>query len=153
MSETLDQIDLALLRALQRDATLTVDALADAVHLSRNACWRRVRALEARGVIRGRVALVDAHAVGLPLTALVAIRAGAHDPDWAARFRRAVAGLDEVVSAWRVSGETDYMLRVRLADMRAYDRFYQRLIARIELADISAAFVMEDLKDTTALPL
>jgi Lrp/AsnC family transcriptional regulator len=153
MSHTFDAIDARLLSELQRDATLSMDALSERVALSRNACWRRIRALEEAGVIRGRVALLDPAAVGCGLSVIVMIRTNRHDADWMAQFDRAVRALPEIVGAHRMTGDLDYILRVRVADVPAYDAFYKRLIARVPLSDVSASFVMEDIKDTTALPL
>ncbi|MGR3511869.1 MAG: Lrp/AsnC family transcriptional regulator [Paracoccaceae bacterium] len=153
MGVDLDEIDRRLLAILQKDASLSMDALAERVHLSRNACWRRVRQMEEAGVIRGRVVLVAPDSVGLGLQALVMIRTHQHDPDWLKKFQRVVGTMAEIVGAHRMSGDLDYVLRVRVADMAGYDRFYQRLIAKIPVADISASFVMEDLKDTTELPV
>lgn len=153
MSHMLDNIDRAILRELQLDATQSMDDLSQKVALSRNACWRRMRAMEDQGVIKGRVVLIDPASVGLGLSALVLIRAGAHSPDWLAKFERAVAALPEIVGAYRTSGDLDYVLRVWVADMKGYDQFYQQLIKRVPLGDVSASFVMEEIKDTTALPL
>ena len=149
----LDEIDHKILGELQRDASLSIESLAERVHLSRNACWRRLKALEENGVIRGRVALVDAEQVGCGLSVFIFIRTANHDPDWLARFREAVVGLPEITGVHRTSGELDYVLRARVADVKAYDRLYQQLIARVPLSDVNASFVMEDIKDTTALPL
>ena len=149
----LDEIDLRILGALQKDATHSMDALAEAAGLSRNACWRRMRQLEEAGVIRGRVALLDAGKVGCPLQAFVLVRTNAHDAGWMTRFNRAISTLPEITGAHRMSGDLDYVLRVRVADVPAYDAFYKKLIAMVPLSDISASFVMEDIKDTTALPL
>ncbi len=153
MATDLDEIDRTLLRLLQTDAAQSVDALADAVHLSRNACWRRVKRLEADGVVRKRVALVDPAAVGLGLLAFVLIRTNDHSAAWLKAFRLAVRTMPEIVSAQRMTGDLDYVLRVRVADVAAYDHFYQRLIEKVKIADVSASFVMEDIKDTTALPV
>lgn len=153
MSYEVDDIDRQILDQLQRDASQSMDALSDAVHLSRNACWRRMRQMEEAGVIKGRVVLVDPEAVGLGQTVLVLIRAGAHSPDWLQKFQRAVRTRPEIVSAYRTSGDLDYMLRVRVRDVKDYDRFYQQLIELVPIADVSASFVMEELKETTALPL
>jgi Lrp/AsnC family transcriptional regulator len=153
MKPELDNFDHRILDALQQDGTLSVEALSECVNLSRNACWRRVKALESRGVIRGRVALLDPERVGCGLTVLIQIRTNRHDPAWLKAFRDAVETLPEIVDAWRTSGELDYVLRARIADVKAYDRLYQRLIARVSLADVSASFVMEEIKSTTRLPL
>ncbi|MEX3011178.1 Lrp/AsnC family transcriptional regulator [Hoeflea sp. TYP-13] len=149
----IDEIDHKILHELQRDGGLSIESLAEKVHLSRNACWRRLRALEDGGVIKGRVALVDAEQIGCGLSVFIFIRTANHDPDWLAQFREAVVSLPEITGVHRTSGELDYVLRARVADVKAYDRLYQRLIARVPLADVNASFVMEDIKDTTALPL
>ncbi len=153
MTDNFDEIDRRILRALQRDASISADALAEKVHLSRNACWRRVKQMEERGVIRGRVTLVDPSAVDLALSVFVLIRTNAHEPNWLKAFDRAVRDLPEIVGAHRMSGELDYVLRVRVSSVKDYDRFYQRLISRVPISDISASFVMDDIKDTTELPI
>ncbi|MGE0007948.1 MAG: Lrp/AsnC family transcriptional regulator [Parvibaculaceae bacterium] len=149
----LDKPDRAILAELQRDATLTVDQLAERINLSRNACWRRVKALEEAGVIRARVALLDAAKLGLGLTAFIAIRTARHEEKWLETFSRAVRELPEIVGVYRTTGETDYLLQAVVADIAGYDRLYKRLIARIPLTDVSASFVMEKIKETTALPI
>ncbi len=153
MKDNMDQLDLQLLRQLQKDATLSVDQISERVHLSRNACWRRIRRLQDEGIIRARVALVDAEKVGLGQTVVVLVRTNAHDPDWLQRFRAAVREMPEIIGAHRMSGDLDYILRVKVRDVKAYDAFYQRLIAKVAIANVSASFVMEDIKDTTELPL
>jgi Lrp/AsnC family transcriptional regulator len=149
----LDAYDLAILRELQRDSARTVEELAGTVNLSRNACWRRVKLMEEAGVIRARVALVDAVKLNAGLTVLIRIRTSQHSAAWAQAFREAVAALPEIVGAYRTSGEVDYMLRARGPDVAAYDRLYQRLIARVDMVDVAASFVMEEIKDTTEVPL
>ncbi|MDU8913468.1 Lrp/AsnC family transcriptional regulator [Aestuariicoccus sp. MJ-SS9] len=151
--DQIDDMDRRILAVLQGDATLSVEQIAERVALSRNACWRRIRLMEDRGVIRGRVVLADPAKVGCPLQVMVQIRTSSHQADWLERFQRAVSAMPEVIGAYRMTGDLDYLLRVRVADMPAYDAFYKRLIGRIPLSDISASFVMEEIKDTTALPL
>jgi Lrp/AsnC family transcriptional regulator len=138
MSDELDEIDRRLLAELQRDATLSVDELSERVSLSRNACWRRVKLMEERGVITGRVALVDPEKLGLGLSVFVIIRTSSHDPDWLRKFREAVTSFPEITGVYRMSGDLDYVLRARVADVKAYDRLYQRLIAKVPLSDVSA---------------
>ena len=130
-----------------------MEALAERVHLSRNAAWRRVKLLEEAGVITGRVVLADAGRLGVPLMAVVLIRAGAHGPGWAGQFSEAVKALPQIVSAYRMTGDLDYLLRVRVADMAGYDRFYKELTARVDISDVSASFVMEEIVETTAVPV
>jgi len=153
MSHKLDDIDYRILAILQQDAAQSVDVISEQVALSRNACWRRIKAMETRGIIRARVALLDPVKIGCPLTVLVLIRTDHHSDTWRKDFAIAVAALPEITSAQRMTGDLDYVLRVQLADVAAYDVFYKRLTSRISVSDISASFVMEDIKDTTALPL
>ena len=153
MNANLDKIDHSILTALQKDAILSMDALAEKVHLSRNACWRRIRVMEEAGVIKARVALVDAEKVGLGLQVFVLIKAGAHDPKWLKQFHDAVRLMPQIVGAHRMSGDLDYVLRVRVGSVKDYDSFYQDLIRRVPISDVSASFVMDDIKDTTELPL
>ncbi|MEO1638030.1 MAG: Lrp/AsnC family transcriptional regulator [Pseudomonadota bacterium] len=153
MDKNFDHIDRAILNLLQRDASLSVDEVSAAVHLSRNACWRRIKQLEQSGVITGRVALVDAGKAGVPLTVMVLIRTQNHDGKWLQEFQAALQSFPEVVGAYRMTGDLDYVLRVRVADVPAYDAFYKRLTSRISVSDISASFVMEEIKETTAVPL
>ena len=149
----MDEFDRKILRELQADAAISVENLAERVNLSRNACWRRVRQLEQKGILRARVALVDPEAIGLGLSVIVLIRTNMHEPGWLEKFQNAVRDMPEIIGAHRMSGDLDYVLRVRVKDMKSYDGFYQRLIHRVPLSDISASFVMEDIRDTTALPV
>lgn len=149
----LDSIDRRLLAHLQTDSGLSISELADRVGLSKNPCWRRVRRLEEDGIIRRRVALLDPDRLNCGLTAFIAVRTDQHNPAWSAAFAAAVQDIPEIVGAFRMTGDTDYLLHVVVPDMKAYDALYQRLIARIELSDVSSSFVMEGIKQTTALPL
>jgi len=148
-----DTFDCAILAVLQRDAALPLEEIGAAVGLSRNAVWRRVKALEEAGVIRGRVALLDPERIGLGLTVFMLIRTRDHAPDWLERFAEATRDIPEILGAYRMTGDLDYLIRARVADVKAYDALYQRLIRRVELADVSASFVMEELKETTILPV
>lgn len=153
MSDKIDEIDRRLLAELQRDATLSADQLSERINLSRNACWRRMRRLEDAGFITGRVTLVDAEKLGLGLSVFILIRTSSHDQDWLARFRAAVTSFPEITGAYRMSGDLDYVLRARVTDVKAYDRLYQRIIAKVPLSDVSASFVMEEIKETTVVPV
>ena len=153
MSQFVDDTDRRILNLLQQDASLSVDALAESVHLSRNACWRRVKRLESDGIVKKRVAIIDPAAVGLGLQVFVLIRTNDHSAAWLKTFREAVGEMPEIIAAQRMTGDLDYVLRVRVADVPAYDRFYQRLIDKVPIADVSASFVMEDVKETTVLPI
>lgn len=150
---TLDEIDRRLLSILQRDASDSMERLGEKVGLSRNACWSRVRRLEEAGVIKARVAVVDPEKLNLGLTVMISVRTNEHSPDWLTKFAEVAASTPEILAVYRTSGDLDYLLRARAPDVAAYDALYQRLIRRIDLADVSASFVMQEIKDTTALPL
>lgn len=152
-STKLDAIDKRLLAELQRDATLSLDELGERAGLSRNSCWRRITRLDESGVIKARVALLAAEAVNAKLMVFIAVRTSRHSADWAERFRAAVKDIPEIVGAFRTAGEIDYILQARMPDVAAYDALYQKLIARIDMLDVSATFVMETMKDTSEIPL
>ena len=153
MATGIDIIDRKILSELQKDATLSVDQLSERVSLSRNACWRRIKMMEEAGIITGRVALVDAEKLGFGLSVFILIRTTHHEPEWLKKFRDAVTSIPEIIGVYRMSGDLDYVLRARVPDMKAYDRLYQRLIAKVPLSDVSASFVMEEIKETTIVPV
>jgi Lrp/AsnC family transcriptional regulator len=149
----LDARDRRILDVLQRDALTPVAEIAERVGLTATPCWRRIQRMEKAGVIRGRVALLDPVALNVPVSVFVAVRTSTHSAAWVERFRRAVDAIPEIVEAYRMSGEIDYLLRVVVRDIAGYDAVYKRLIGEIELADVTSSFSMEELKHTTALPL
>lgn len=149
----IDDIDRRILAELQTDAEQSLDTIGEKVGLSRNACWRRIGALEKAGLIKRRVALLDAGKLGLGLTVFIQVRTNAHAPDWLKTFSAATRSMPEIMGVYRMSGELDYLIRAQVADMAGYDRLYQRLISKVALSDVSASFVMEEIKETTALPL
>ena len=149
----LDRLDFQILDALQRDATLSMAQLGAKVGLSSTPCWKRVKRLEDDGFIERRVAIVNRHKVGLPVTVFVSIRAGQHDEKWLARFAAVVSPLPEVQEFHRMSGDVDYLLKVVTSSIDGYDRFYKKLISLVDLAGVSSAFSMEQIKSSTALPL
>lgn len=150
--QEMDRLDLRLLSELQRDAGRSIEAMAEKVGLSRNAVWRRIKRLEEEGIIKGRVALVEPNALGLGLIVFISIKTDRHDAEWTDRLAQVVRDFPEILGAYRTSGELDYLLRARVANVQAYDRLYQSLIAHIDLKDVSASFVMEEIKETTELP-
>ncbi|MFT4596837.1 MAG: Lrp/AsnC family transcriptional regulator [Paracrocinitomix sp.] len=152
-SSIVDLVDREIVQLLQEDASLTARELAEHVGLTPTPCWRRVQNLEASGVITKRVALVDPASVNLNVTALVQIRTNDHSAEWLMQFQGALEHFPEVVEAYRTSGEIDYMLRVLVPSIDAYDQFYKRLIDAVDLYDVRTIFVMERMKQTTALPL
>ncbi len=149
----MDDFDKRILSCLQADSRLSLAELAERVGLSTTPCWRRVQRLQADGVIRAHVALLDRQALNLGVTVFVAIRTNQHNAAWLTRFAKAVIEFPEVMDCYRMSGEIDYLLRLVLPDIAAYDRFYKRLIERVELSDVTSMFAMEEIKSTTVLPL
>ena len=149
----MDEIDRRLLELLQDDATLSIAEMADRVGLSPTPCWKRIQKLEAKGVVRRRVAVLDPERVGVGLSVLVSIEAGEHSPEWLQRFSRGVTDMPEVMEVYRMAGDIDYMLRVAVADMAEYDAFYKRLIAIAPMKNVTSRFAMERIKHSTAYPL
>ena len=149
----IDDYDRAILRVLQKNANLNIDQIAEKVLLSRNACWRRIKQLEQSGVIDKKVALISPQAVNLSLLVFVFIHTDRHTSDWLKTFNETVNSMPEIIGAHRMAGELDYVLQVRLKTVQSYDEFYQRLIAKLPVAKVSASFVMENIKSTTELPL
>ena len=149
----MDKIDRKILALLQRDATTPVAEIGRKVGLSTTPCWRRIQKMEEDGVIRKRVALLDPIKINTKVTVFVSIRTNSHSTEWLKRFSEVIVEFPEVVEFYRMSGEVDYLLRVVVPDIGAYDAFYKRMIARIEIRDVSSAFAMEQIKYTTELPL
>ena len=138
---------------MQEDSTLAVADVAKKVGLSTTPCWRRIQKLEEEGVIRRRVALLDQTKINANVTVFVSIRTNSHSSEWLLRFSEVITQFPEVVEFYRMSGEVDYLLRVVVPDIAAYDAFYQKLIKKIEIRDVSSSFAMEQIKYTTQLPL
>ena len=149
----MDDRDRRILALLQQDASMPIAEIAKQVGLSSTPCWQRIRNLEAAGIIRSRVALLDEEKIGVGVTAFVSVRTGRHAADWLQQFTEAVRGIDEIVEVYRMSGETDYLLKIVVPSIAAYDAVYQRLIKKIDFADVTSGFALEQIKRTTALPL
>ena len=148
-----DAIDRKILERLQQDCDIQMAALAAEVGLSQTPCWRRVQRLREAGVITRNVSLVDRDSVNVGVTVFVSVRTSTHTKAWFDQFKAAVEVIPEVVEFYRMSGDVDYLLKVVVRDIAAYDRFYRRLIATAPLTDVSSSFAMEQIKFTTALPL
>ena len=149
----MDKLDRQILELLQKDTSQPVADIARKVGLSVTPCWRRIQRMDEQGIIKGRVALLDPTKIGLGMSVFVAIRTDQHNAEWLERFATQISALPEVVEFYRMSGEVDYLLRVVVADMAAYDRFYKDLIKMHGLRDVSSSFAMEEIKYTTELPL
>lgn len=150
----LDVIDRKILLALQEDARLSNVQLAEKVGLSPSPCLRRVKILEAAGVIQGYHAALDRNAVGLGLTVFVGIRVERHHEETATAFRTSVQNLPEVFSCHLVSGESDFLLQVVVADLAAYERFLSGTLLRLPgVIDIRSNFAIQTVKSQGELPL
>ena len=149
----LDEMDVKILQILQEDCTKPVAEIGKAVGLSTTPCWRRIQKLEELGIIRRRVALLDTQQMQAGVTVFVSIKTDQHSLAWLEKFHAAVVDFPEVVEFYRMSGEVDYLLRVVVPDIAAYDAFYKKMISRIEISKVSSAFAMEQIKYTTAVPL
>ncbi len=149
----MDLLDQKILNLLQLDASLTVKKIAGQIALSVTPCWKRIQKLEAQGFIRARVALLDPKKVNANVTVFVAIKTDQHSTEWIERFSRAVSDMPQVMEIYRMSGEIDYLLKVVVSSIEAYDRFYKNLVDRIELSHVTSSFAMEQMKYTTALPI
>lgn len=149
----MDSTDRKILNLLQTDASLTVKQVAEQIPLSVTPCWKRIQKLEENGFIRARVALLDSKKVNANVTVFVAIKTDQHTREWIERFNKEVKKLPEVMEIYRMSGDVDYLLRVVVGSIEAYDQFYKKLIDRVELSSVVSSFAMEQIKYTTALPI
>jgi Lrp/AsnC family transcriptional regulator len=149
----MDAIDRKIVALLQEDASLSLAQIAHRVGLSQSPCWKRIQKLEKEGVILKRVALLNPESVGVGLTVFVAIETGDHSTEWLSKFAKTVTAMPEVMEFHRMAGDIDYMLRVAVSNMAAYDAFYKRLIDAMPLKNVTSRFAMERIKSTTAWPI
>lgn len=150
---TLDRQDRKILKILQEDCTVPVAEIGRRIGLSTTPCWRRIQKMEEEGVIQRRVAVLDPKSIRANVTVFVAITTHHHSEDWLKKFASVISQFDEVVEFHRMSGQVDYLLKVVVPDIEAYDAFYKRLISKIDMGDVSSTFAMERIKYTTELPL
>jgi len=153
MSLKLDAIDRKILAELQRDASLSLDEIAKRVGSSKTPVWNRIRKMREGGVIQRQTVLLDPEALGLEACFFVLIRTAEHDAEWQGRFLDALNARPEVLEAHRLAGDIDYILKVRVKNARAYDAFYQALIADVKIHNVTALLSMEEIKSTTILPV
>lgn len=153
MADAIDDLDRNILSLLQQDAGLALEEIARRVGASKTPVWNRIRKMRAAGIIRGEVAILDADKLGLESCFFVMIRTSQHDAGWLDRFLRAVQSRPEVMEAHRLAGDIDYILKVRVPNARAYDAFYRSLIAEVSIFNVTSTLSMEEIKNTTALPL
>ena len=149
----MDKLDRRILDLLQKNGTLTAQEIAERVGLSKVPCWRRIKRMEELGIIRQTVALLDAKSLNVGTTVFVMMKTANHSAAWFEKFQKAVRDVPEITEIYRMSGEVDYLMRIVVPDIEAYDVVYKKLIATIDLLDVSASFALETIKSTTALPL
>jgi Lrp/AsnC family transcriptional regulator len=153
MPARLDALDRKILAALQEDAGRSLDEIARLVGSSKTPVWNRIRRMREAGVITRQTVLLDAETLGLDACFFVLVRTSEHEADWQRRFLAAVRARPEVLEAHRLAGDIDYILKVRVANARAYDAFYQALIAEVKIYNVTALLSMEEIKATTILPV
>jgi Lrp/AsnC family transcriptional regulator len=149
----MDKLDKKILELLQKDASLTAAEIAERVGLSKAPCWRRIKRLQELGIIQHIVAVLDARALNVGTTVFVTLKTANHNAAWFEKFVSAVSDIPEVMEIHRMSGEVDYLMRIVVPDIDAYDVVYKRLISAVAFLDVSASFSLETIKSTTALPL
>ena len=152
MDQALTKTDRTILAHMQQDATLSVAELAEIAGISKSACWRRIQKFEEQGLIRNRVTLLEPSALDLSLTVFIAVKTNQHNERWAKQFQQVTEGMPGVLEVYRMGGDVDYLIKAVVKDMPGYDALYQELI-KADLFEVNASFVMEELKQTTALPL
>jgi Lrp/AsnC family transcriptional regulator len=152
MDKDLDRLDREILRLITADASLSLAEIAGHVGLTPTPCWKRIRRMEQDGIILRRVAVLDPAKIGLAVSVFVAIETADHSADWLGRFAKVIEQTPEIVDAWRMSGDVDYLLHVVVPDIASYDAFYRKLIAAVPLRNVSSRFSMERMKDA-ALPI
>jgi Lrp/AsnC family transcriptional regulator len=148
----LDRIDRKILDILQRNADLPVGEIAEKVGLSQTPCWRRIKRMEDEGIIRQRVALVDRKKANVATTVFMAVKAPRHQVEWLDAFKRVIGKFPEITEAYRLTGDADYLLRIVVPNIEAYDEVYKRLITQLDFSDITSSIAMEEMKFTTAIP-
>ena len=150
---SLDELDRKILYYLQRDASMTIKEIAQKVHLSPTPCWKRIQRMEEEGIIRARVALLDPAKVDAAVTVFIAIKTDQHNSAWSEKFAFEMSSIPEIMEIYRMSGEVDYILRVVVPDIAAFDNLYKKIIDRIALSNVTSSFAIEQMKYTTALPV
>ncbi len=152
-NSSIDSVDRKILHYLQQDASLTIKEIAEKIHLSPTPCWKRIQRMEKNGVIRARVALLDPEKVDANVTVFIAIKTDQHNTAWSEKFAFEMSSIPEIMEIYRMSGEVDYLLRVVVSDIAAFDNLYKTIIDRIDLSNVTSSFAIERMKYTTALPI
>jgi Lrp/AsnC family leucine-responsive transcriptional regulator len=145
---------LKIIASVQNDGRITINDLAERIGLSPSPCARRLRILEEKGIIKGYTATIDQAKVGLPVSAFASIKLERQREEDLDRFSRAVAGWPEVVDCYLMTGQRDYLLRIVVRDLQAYERFIKSKLTRLEgVASIETSFALSQIKRSEVLPL
>ncbi len=153
MAAQIDDLDRKILVELQADAEQSLDEIARKVGSSKTPVWNRIRRMREAGVITRQTAILDPESLGLEACFFVLIRTSEHEVDWQRKFLEVLRSRPEVLEAHRLAGDIDYILKVRVKNARAYDTFYQALIAEVRIYNVTALLSMEEIKSTTILPV
>jgi len=149
-----DDTDLKILRRLQAEPDITVVALAEAVGLSHTPCWRRIKSMEADGIILGRALLLDARRLGLVVDVFASLRLNVHNETTLDAFERASQDYPEIVECFSMSGESDYLMRIVVSSIDAYEKFLKKTLLHLPgVASINSSFALKCIKLTTTLPI
>ena len=149
----MNDIDKKILSLLQINSDIPIAELSKKVNLSSTPCWLRINKLYKQGYIKKKVAVIDRVKINLSTVAFVQIRTSQHNMAWSKKFIEGVKEMDEVVEFYRLSGTTDYLLKVLVPSIGKFDEFYKKLTDKIDLSDVTTSFAMEELKQTSNLPL
>ena len=150
---SLDALDCKILTLVQQNNSLAIEEMARVLGSSKSPIWTRLKRLREEGYIKAEVALLDSELMGLKETFFVAIRATTHSSEWTDKFTHIVSQMPEIMEAYRMAGDIDYLLKVRVKDTRAFDDFYKKLIKEIEIKDVTSMLSMEKMKESHILPL
>lgn len=153
MSNRIDELDRNILSLLQVDSSQSLEEIATKLNSSKTPIWNRIKKLKATGVIQKEVAVLDPELLGLEACFFVLVRTSEHEQEWQTRFLKSIRERDEVLEAHRLAGDIDYLLKVRVKNAKAYDVFYQALIKDVKIFNVTALLSMEEIKNTTALPI
>ncbi len=154
MPISLDPLDRRILQVLQEDASLSTAELAAHVGLSQAPCWRRIRRMEEDGVIAKRVTLLNRKSVGLPVIVFAGIKLSAHGTTTLPDFDEAIRRFPEVVECYTLMGETDYLLKIVVPNIEAYEKFFRDRLSQLPaVRETNSTIVLSEIKSTTALPV
>ena len=149
----MDLIDKKILSILQTDTSLPLSTIAKKVGLSTTPCFNRIKKLEEDGIIKKRVAIIDNNKINLPVIVFLSISVAQHSKEWLDEFVNKITSFEEVIEMHRLTGDTDYLIKVVASSIEEYDRFNQQLIKEINFRSLKSNIVLKEIKNTHELPL